>query len=78
MKKQICISTAMFLLLSASVAFPAEENSSKGTDKEKKENTSFESCGKDSGKGCGKEAKGKFKGKKYIIREKKVKPGAQK
>ena len=63
-KKKLFILTAIFLLYSASIVYSAG-NSGTFTDKEdKKEESSFESCGKDSEKGCKKETKKKFQIKK--------------
>jgi len=74
MKKRLYIITVSILILSAGITIAADSNSSSASGDGKREEISFESCGKDFGKGCKKENKKKFKPKK----SQSVKPEPQK
>ncbi|GEM_PF-2503549 len=63
-KHQLLILTAVFLLSSASIAAGAGNSGTFTNNEDKKEESSFESCGKGSEKGCKKETKKKFQVKK--------------
>lgn len=77
MNKHLYINSAIVILLITSPLF-SQGNSGTGGIKEEKKETSFEACGKDTSKGCRKEIKKGFKGKKYTIKDGAGKTEAQK
>ena len=66
MKLQLYILTAFITFIIVNSAFAAGSSSTFTPEEDKKEESSFEACGKDSEKGCKKETKKKFQIKKNV------------